>query len=698
MLSRHITSVLLATSLLAAAMGCQSDVDSKLALAGLSRACRINSDCDAELVCVFERCHEQCSSSRDCEHDARCVAGPGRRNVCQLADEAACSGEAGSCPGAQVCGADAACRDACASDGECLAEQLCSGGTCADTAEVDESGQLPPASGRPLAAPEPCAFDSDCPEQLVCVAGACAAECQADGDCRAGQTCRVGRCQSPDLPSAGCRRNSDCGPAEQCAAGECQDAPTPPEPECAYDSECKTAGQHCTDGVCRCECATDADCSTTQLCAGGCQCIPSRVLVGNVNVANARQLRALQDVVEVTGELTFNIPGFGEYHLPHLRKAGFVGGYGNTATLVFDALEEVTGLNCYQDCRMPSLKRAGSLTINSMVTREVALPALETIGDFNVWYNSQLEQLTAPLLKSARILRLEGNSKLLRVDLPQLGALDSLTVGMNDRLSELSLPNATPTTSIAISSCNALVSVQLPLVTKLSGSLAIGGNPLLETLDLSSLQQVGDVSFYQMPLLSRLDLTSLSEVTGNLQFSNSAGPSVLELPALTHVTQITLFYVTGVSSVTAPLLTQLEQVNAFSSPQLTEVALPVHTLSGRLYLEANPKLKSVQFPNLQQSGLLHVAGSPELTSFQFPALAKAGDVFIGATGISSLDSLNPGISGSLAAAGDLNITLNPALPACALTALGAALTAKGWLGSIYQSGNLECSCNGAVCQ
>jgi hypothetical protein len=422
------------------------------------------------------------------------------------------------------------------------------------------------------------------------------------------------------------------------------------------------------------------------------------VLVGNVNVANARQLRALQDVVEVTGELTFNIPGFGEYHLPHLRKAGFVGGYGNTATLVFDVLDEVTGLNCYQDCRMPSLKHAGSLTINSMVTREVVLPALETVGDFNVWYNSQLEQLTAPLLKSARILRLEGNPKLLRVDLPQLGALDSLTIGMNDRLSELSLPNATPTTSIAISSCNALVSVQLPLVTKLSGSLAIGASPLLETLDLSSLQHVGDVSFYQMPLLSRLDLTSLSEVAGNLQFSYSAGPSVLELPALTQVTQITLFYVTGVSSVTAPLLTQLEQVNAFSSPQLTELALPVHTLSGRLYLEANPKLQSVHFPNLQQSGLLHVAGSPELTSFQFPALAKAGDVFIGATGISNLDSLNPDVSGSLATAGDLNVTLNPALPVCALDALGAALTAKGWAGSIYQSGNLECSCNGAVCQ
>ena len=136
MLTRNLASVFWAVSMLAAATGCQSDVDAKLALAGLSNTCRINSDCNTSLVCVFERCHEQCSSSRDCDRDARCVAGQGKRNVCQLADEAVCS-EAGFCPGTQVCGADAACRDACSSDGECLAEQLCSGGTCADTAEAE---------------------------------------------------------------------------------------------------------------------------------------------------------------------------------------------------------------------------------------------------------------------------------------------------------------------------------------------------------------------------------------------------------------------------------------------------------------------------------------------------------------------------------------------------------------------------------
>lgn len=697
MLKRHIASGLLAASLLAAATGCQSDVDARLALAGLSSACRINSDCNAELVCVFERCHEQCSSSRDCDRDARCVAGQGKRNVCQLADEATCSA-LGTCPGAQVCATDAACRDACSSDGECLADQVCSGGTCADSVEVNESGQLTPAVGRPVTAPEPCTFDSDCQGELTCIAGTCAAECQADSDCRAGEACRAGRCRSQESPGAGCVRNSDCDATEWCHAGECQTAPTLPEPECAYDSDCKVAGQHCAAGVCSCECATDADCSTSQLCDGGCQCVASRVLVGNVNVTNARQLRALQDVVEITGELTFNIPGFGEYHLPHLRKAGFIGGFEHKATLVFDALEEVAGLNCYQDCRTPRLKHVGSLTINSELVREVVLPALETAGNFNVWYGAQLERVSAPLLKSAEVLRFEGNSRLSQVELPQLGSLDSIIVGMNDRLTKLSLPNAAPRGAISIGTNPGLVSVELPAVTKLSGALNIGGNALLEAIDLSNLQQVADVSFYQNPLLSQLDLTSLSQVTGNVQFSYSAGPSVLSLPALTQVTQLTLFYVTGVGAVVAPLLTQLEQVNAFSSPQLTEIALPIHTLSTRLYLQDNPKLESVSFPNLQQMGILHVAGSPELTSLELPALQDANDVFISATGISNLDSLNPALSGSLKTAGDFELTLNPALPVCALNALGAALTVKGWAGTISQSSNLECSCNGAVCQ
>lgn len=694
---RNLAFLVLAAGLLAATAGCQSDVDAKLALAGLSSACRINSDCSAELVCVFVRCHEQCSSSRDCDHDARCVAGQGKRNVCQLAEEAGCSA-AGSCPGAQVCGADAACRDACSTDGQCLAEQVCSGGTCADTQELSSSGQLAAAPERPAKAPAPCAFDSDCPGQLVCLAGICGSECQANADCRAGQTCRAGLCRTQVPVLAGCLRNSDCGTDQQCIHGQCQTTPKEPEPECAYDSDCATPGQHCTDGACLCECAADADCGGAQLCAGACQCVAGRVLVGNVNVTNARELAALQDVVEITGELTFNIPGFGEYHLPRLRKAAFIGAFEHKATLVFEALEEVTGINCYQDCRLPSLKHAGALTINSEVIGDVSLPALESAENFNVWYSSQLQRISAPLLKSAKILRLEGNARLRVVDLPKLEALDAVIVGMNDRLPKLSLPRADVATSISIASNPQLLSVELPSVTKLSSSLGIGNNLLLETLDFAGLQEVSDVSFYQMPELSQLDLSSLSQITNNLQFSYGAGPSVLALPMLKQAKALTLFHVARVSSVSAPMVTQLEQFSAYTSPELTEVELPLQTLTLQLYLQDNAALRSARFPNLQQIGSLHVGISPLLTTLEFPALTQANGVFIGGTGISSLDTLNPSISGSLTGAGDFNITANPALPVCAANALGAALTAKGWVGSIYQSSNLECSCNGAVCQ
>jgi len=217
------------------------------------------------------------------------------------------------------------------------------------------------------------------------------------------------------------------------------------------------------------------------------------VLVGNVNVTNARQLEALRDVVEITGQLTLNIPGFGEYHLPHLRKVGFVGAFEHNATIVFEALEAVAGLNCYQDCRAPRLKSAGSLTINSQVIREVDLPALETVDAFNVWYNNELTRLSAPALKSAKILRLEGNPKLTSVVLPELGPLDSVLLGMNDRLATFSLPNAAPAVSIAISGNNALMQVALPSASQLSEALAIGQNPALESLDFRGLQQVKEV-------------------------------------------------------------------------------------------------------------------------------------------------------------------------------------------------------------
>ncbi len=115
-----------------------------------AKGCSINSECDNPLVCAFKRCHDQCTSSRDCAIGLRCVQAKDvdtgaslGGTVCQLPDEATnkCSINS-ECPGTQICGIDAKCRDQCALDKDCLKDQVCTDSTCADKVELNDKGGL----------------------------------------------------------------------------------------------------------------------------------------------------------------------------------------------------------------------------------------------------------------------------------------------------------------------------------------------------------------------------------------------------------------------------------------------------------------------------------------------------------------------------------------------------------------------------
>src|SRR5690242_10156180 len=82
--------------------------------ARLAEGCAINSDCNAPLVCAFQRCHTECASSRDCPEGQRCVASDRPFKVCQLAQEQRCTTNA-ECPAGMICGVDGQCRDQCTS-------------------------------------------------------------------------------------------------------------------------------------------------------------------------------------------------------------------------------------------------------------------------------------------------------------------------------------------------------------------------------------------------------------------------------------------------------------------------------------------------------------------------------------------------------------------------------------------------------
>jgi hypothetical protein len=168
--------------------------DEESALDRLGDGCLLNSDCEAGLVCVFERCHIACNSSIDCPlasdgTQLRCVLGEKPSHVCQLESERDCAYHS-ECPGAQICGPDGQCRDECLDDRDCVAGQIClAEGVCADEAEL-ENGALPRQAPPDGQTGFPCAYDSQCVDvgpvggpTFVCKNGGCNYACYDTIDC-----------------------------------------------------------------------------------------------------------------------------------------------------------------------------------------------------------------------------------------------------------------------------------------------------------------------------------------------------------------------------------------------------------------------------------------------------------------------------------------------------------------------------------
>ncbi|HEX4340707.1 MAG TPA: hypothetical protein VH062_32585 [Polyangiaceae bacterium] len=178
--------------------------------ARLAEGCLINSDCTSPLVCAFQRCHNECTDSRDCNMGQRCVASDRPFKVCELAEEKNCSTNV-DCPPGMVCGVDGQCRDQCSSSNDCISGQVCTSGTCADKKELVDGG-LPVVKREGGADSTPCVYSTDCPEPLVCKSGMCLIECRADRDCDYLAACIGGRCRLSSLPGNGTGGTSGGGP------------------------------------------------------------------------------------------------------------------------------------------------------------------------------------------------------------------------------------------------------------------------------------------------------------------------------------------------------------------------------------------------------------------------------------------------------------------------------------------------------
>src|SRR4051812_44935989 len=192
------------------ALACSSDEPPPGELAS---GCLINSGCREPLVCAFRSCHNACVATRDCPAGLRCVASDRPFHVCQLVSERACTYHT-DCPEGQVCGIDGQCRDQCQATADCLAEQVCVSGTCAEERELRDGGLVPVSKDAAPPTGQSCSYNSQCPGRLVCHSGSCQLECLSSVDCKSGRECVANRCQVPLCPEAdagaSCAFSSEC--------------------------------------------------------------------------------------------------------------------------------------------------------------------------------------------------------------------------------------------------------------------------------------------------------------------------------------------------------------------------------------------------------------------------------------------------------------------------------------------------------
>lgn len=185
--------------------------------AAIAEGCTINSECANPLVCAFRTCHIECESSRDCAKygGGLCVQSDKPYKVCQNPNEKVCVRNS-DCPGNLICGPDAKCRDACATDRDCLTGQKCAAGACADEPDLVE-GKLP--SKTSSEAGLSCLRPSDCPGDLVCKFNTCVVECVTAKDCEDGLPCTASRCEKPPVGAPGRGGASGSGGAAGASTG-----------------------------------------------------------------------------------------------------------------------------------------------------------------------------------------------------------------------------------------------------------------------------------------------------------------------------------------------------------------------------------------------------------------------------------------------------------------------------------------------
>jgi hypothetical protein len=270
---------LVLASLLAAAcdgvLGIDDWTPRKAAVAG----CTLNTDCPAELVCVFAQCSVACRNDRDCDQPGRCLSLDNGTSGCISPELADCS--SAECLGGTEC-RNSECRTPCSVG--CRTDQRCEGSVCIGVGEgvspAGGTGGTAAAGGR--------AGNGNGGSGGSMEAGAGGTSNGEAGD-TAGGTDGGGMTAGGAGPSGGGtsgKGGSGGSSADPCVGVGCE---TPPDPECHDSDELRTydlVGE-CSDGDCGYG-YTDTPCDFG-CAAGACKPDPCIGLTCETAPANACQ-------------------------------------------------------------------------------------------------------------------------------------------------------------------------------------------------------------------------------------------------------------------------------------------------------------------------------------------------------------------------------------------------------------------------
>lgn len=218
--------------------------------------CTIDADCgrpdfvcDFRNTCVPGPVDGGCDDSSDCTGSETCVEGACIQGACTL--DSQCGPVGGS---ARSCVNGECVVVGCGTDGDCPGGTSCDGGFC-----------LPNTNE--------CTTSAACGAGENCVDGRCLTDCQNGNTCAGNELCGAdGFCRPNAQPSDFCTDDDGCSGGAVCREGVCRTpCPDGSDSTCQmFDAQLDTCG---TDNLCFDSDVMNAECSPTEPCSGGQDCV-----------------------------------------------------------------------------------------------------------------------------------------------------------------------------------------------------------------------------------------------------------------------------------------------------------------------------------------------------------------------------------------------------------------------------------------